>query len=97
MPLYDAALSGHLTTVAILLARGAEINAQEDQSGTTALYAAASFGRNDVTALLLEKGADPNICSNEGESPLNVAVRNGNAEVANSIRRKGGKNLGKQL
>ena len=78
MPLYDAALSGHLTTVAILLAQGAEINAQENQSGTTALYAAASFGHEDVAALLLEKGADPNICSNEGESPLHVALKNGN-------------------
>jgi ankyrin repeat protein len=97
MPLYDAALTGHLTIVALLLARGAEINAQENQSGTTALYAAASFGRSDVAALLLEKGADPNICSNQGESPLHVALKNGNAEVANNIRRHGGQNLGNHL
>lgn len=96
-PLYDAALSGHLSTVAILLARGADINAQENQSGTTALYAAASLGHGDVAALLLEKGADPNIPSNEGESPLHAALKNGNAEVANSIRQHGGQNLGKQL
>jgi len=97
MPLYDAALSGHLTTVAILLAQGAEINAQEPRSGTTALYAAASFGREDVTALLLEKGADPNICNKVGESPLHVALENGNVGVANRIRQHGGQDPGKPL
>jgi ankyrin repeat protein len=95
MPLYDAALGGHLTTVENLLAQGAEINAQEEQSGTTARYAAASFGREDVAALLLERGANPNICSKEGESPLHAALENGNVGVANRIRQHGGKNLGK--
>lgn len=97
MPLYDAALSGHLTTVAILLTQGAEINAQETRSGTTALYAAASFGREDAAALLLERGADPNIRNKVGESPLHVALENGNVGVANRIRQHGGKDLGKPL
>ena len=97
MPLYDAALSGHVTTIAVLLAQGAEINAQEKQSGITALYAAASYGREDVAALLLESGADPNICSKQGKSPLRVALENGNVGVANRIRRHGGQDLGKSL
>jgi ankyrin repeat protein len=80
----------------MLLARGAEINAQDSQSGTTALYAAASFGRNDVAALLLEEGADPNICSREGKCPLEVAIENGNAEVANSIRQHSGRTFRQQ-
>lgn len=97
MPLYDAALHGHVTTVAILLAHGADVNSQETQSGITALYAAASFGREDVATLLLERGADPNICKKTGESPLHVALENGNVGLANRIKQHGGLDLGKAL
>lgn len=95
MPLYDAALHGHVVSVAILLAQGAEIDAQETQSGTTALYAAASFGREDVATLLLEKGANPNICNKRGESPLRVALENENVRIANRLKQHGGRDLGR--
>src|SRR5258706_487995 len=94
-PLHDAALNGKVTTARILLARGADINAQETESGTTALYAAASLGRENVVALLLEKGADPNICSKDGASPLHAALASGNGSVADRIRPQGGRDLGK--
>jgi ankyrin repeat protein len=42
---------------ALLLDRGADIDARDD-SGATPLYNAASWGRRDVVELLLARGAD---------------------------------------
>ena len=41
-----------------------------------------------------QKGADPNICSKEGVSPLHVALENGNFGIANRIRQHGAANPG---
>jgi ankyrin repeat protein len=89
-PLNDAALSGQAETVRILLAHGAEIDARETETGNTALYVAASFGRAGVVAALLDAGADPNVCNKDGVSPLRAALANGNGETAYRIRASGG-------
>jgi ankyrin repeat protein len=86
-----AALNDKLSTAALLLANGANANAQETDSGNTPLYIAASFGREDVVGLLLEKGADPNIVNLEGWSPLHAALVNGYKDIAGRIRARGGR------
>jgi len=90
-PLHDAALNGKASVARILLDHGADINAREAESGTTALYAAATLGREEVVALLLEKGAYPNICNNRGASPLHAAIEGGYLSVADRIRAWGGR------
>ena len=75
----------------LLLQHGADVNAQETESGNTPLYVAASFGREEVVALLLEKGADPNIVNREGWSPRHSAVVNGYKDIADKIRAHGGR------
>jgi ankyrin repeat protein len=51
----------------------------------------------DVVTLLLEKGADPNICSKDGASLLHAALASGNQSIADRIRARGGRDLGKTV
>ena len=55
-PLHHAALSGHTSTVEVLLMDGALIEAM-DKHNSTPLHLAAWKGRTDVVELLLDKGA----------------------------------------
>src|SRR5690242_16044411 len=55
-PLEDASLRGFESIVRLLLDHGAQVNQLNTDSGTTALYAAAAFGRDGIVKLLLERG-----------------------------------------
>ena len=59
-----------------LLDNDADINCQ-DHSGVTALLHASCgyFPKEDTIKLLLERGADVNLCSTSGVSPLFALVR----------------------
>ena len=57
-PLMYAAGKGHVETVKLLLARGAEVDGRT--KGGTALMRAVRFGRAEVVKLLLAAGADVN-------------------------------------
>ena len=48
-----------LETVKMLLDLGANVNAQDELDGRTALMGAAHKGRDDVVQLLVDRGADP--------------------------------------
>jgi ankyrin repeat protein len=89
-PLEDASLKGLDAIAEMLLDHGALVNQVNNASGTTALYAAASFGRGDVARLLLKRGADPNLCGTGHASPYEAAVKNGYVAIATDIQRYGG-------
>ena len=89
-PLEDASLKGSDEIAGMLLDRGALVNHVNGGSGTTALYAAASFGRAGVVKLLLSRGANPNICGANRRSPYQAAIENGNQDAANQIQTHGG-------
>jgi ankyrin repeat protein len=74
-----------------LIGRGAAIDARDSESGSTALYLAASWGRRDVAAFLLSRGADPNARNKDGVSPLAIALKNLHPEVAELLRTRGAK------
>jgi len=57
-PLMLAAASGNVDAVALLLDRGAKIDAKENAMGETALMFAAAYGRTGVVQLLVARGAD---------------------------------------
>jgi ankyrin repeat protein len=88
--LEDASLRGFEAIAEMLLDHGALVNEVNNTSGTTALYAAASFGKRDLVTLLLKRGADPNVCGKRHVSPYQAAVENGYGEIAADIQRYGG-------
>ena len=61
-PLMSAAERGDREAVALLVERGADVNAKEGGEGRTALMGAAHNGCPDVVRHLLRAGADASLC-----------------------------------
>src|SRR6202034_4186259 len=80
-----AAVNSHPEAIPLLLAQGVELNAA-DQSGLTALHAAAAMGRTEVVRLLVESGADPQQLTASGLTPLRIAEAGGHAEIADFLQ-----------
>jgi len=75
--------------VRLLLDHRAALDARDDESGATPLYVAAAMGRSDVVKLLVEKGADVNLATRAGATPLHAALSNEFDEVAALLRAHG--------
>ena len=73
--LATAALMGYTKIVALLLERGADVNARS-RDGGTALHAATFLGRAETVKLLLEKGANTTLRNNTGSTALEGAKLN---------------------
>jgi uncharacterized protein len=86
--LHDAALAGERAAAETLLDHGADVNARDSESGETPLHRAASWGRVEVVELLLARGADPSIKDKKGRTALDLAVENGQQDVAAVLKRK---------
>lgn len=92
-PLEDASLKGFPTVASLLLDHGANINQLNTGSRTTALYAAASFGKGEAVKLLLDRGANPNLCGANHKTPYQSAADNGFSDVAAQIQARGGSSV----
>ena len=66
----------------VLIAKGADMNATDAETGSTPVHLAASWGRTEALAALLKQGADPTIPNKSGVTPLAAAVANGHTEAA---------------
>jgi ankyrin repeat protein len=91
--LHWAAIGGHKEIVELLIAKGADVNAENDvnakgEGGWTPLFSAAGEGHKDVVELLIENGADVN-AKYAGTTPLDNAKYN--RETAALLRKHGGK------
>lgn len=79
-----AALSGASAAVRLQLARGAAVNATDEQ-GRSALMLAAMRGHAGTCRLLLEAGADPDILDVEGLDAVGLAAPRNHADVVLAI------------
>ena len=88
MPLSSATERGGKEIVALLLNRGAKVNARE-QDGMTPLYWAAN---KDIAELLLSHGADMNARTGRGQTPFRRAVEMGHLDVMELLLKHGAVN-----
>jgi ankyrin repeat protein len=72
----------------VLLAHGADVNAQQN-GGATPLYMAASWGNLEVVKLLLAHGADINIPTKSEYTPLHEAAQGGKVEIVELLLANG--------
>ncbi|NLI74922.1 MAG: hypothetical protein GX442_00610 [Candidatus Riflebacteria bacterium] len=70
-----------------LIAKGADVNAKDDD-GVTPLHAAAATGEQEAVEYLLVKGADPNAKDKEGKTPLDWANEAEEPEIAKVLKAK---------
>lgn len=77
-PLHLAAFFGHHALAALLLDRGADVNARSTSErfakSNTPLHAAAANRQVEVARLLVERGADVNAKDGSGFTPLALAA-----------------------
>ncbi|MDA7653445.1 ankyrin repeat domain-containing protein [bacterium] len=88
--IHKAAGAGNIEAVKQHLAAGTDVNAK-GLGGSTPLYDAAYYGRKEIMELLIASGADANAKDYGGETPLDWAIRGKHTELADLLRKHGGK------
>jgi ankyrin repeat protein len=71
-----------------LLAKGADVNAKDDDGGTPLLIA-VTLGNKEIAALLIANGADVNAKDPRGTTPLHGAALRGHKEIVKLLIAKG--------
>ena len=82
-PLHFAATNGNLAATQVLIAAGADVNAQasERKRRWTPIHYAAQFGHVAVIEALIKAGVNKEICTGFGLSPLVVGAEFGHVKV----------------
>ena len=93
-PLHEAAVGGHKDVAELLIAHGADVNANCARAGGgrfggTPLHEAVFGGHKDVAELLISKGADINAKQSGGLTPLDVAAFKGHINVVELLIARG--------
>jgi hypothetical protein len=80
-----SARNGHLKTLELLLCSGAHVNLIADDRGSTALFDSAMGRHKTLVKALIDAGADVNIPSKGGQTPLVVVVGAGDEEIVEML------------
>jgi uncharacterized protein len=83
-----AAGMGHIDAMRLLLERGANADARDDE-GTSIFMFAAEGGQAESARLLIEYGTDVNAQNSEGVTSLMIAARNNATHIARLLLRHG--------
>jgi ankyrin repeat protein len=86
-PLHKASI-GRTEIAELLVAKGANVNAREN-NGITPLHIAAERGNREIVELLISRGADINARRKNGKTPLHQASENGYTQIAELLIAKG--------
>ena len=92
--LHSASFNNSLEVAGLLLTHGADVNAKKRGdvlTGWTALHSASWSNALEVAGLLLTHGADVNAKDEDGGTALHLAIKEGHTEMADLLRRHGGK------
>jgi len=89
-PLASAAAAGQLGIARVLIAHGANVNAQAENDFTP-LHEVAARGDLEFATLLLDHGADINGRTKDGKTPLAFAEEHKQTAMLKLLRDKGGK------
>lgn len=84
LPIHYAADCGYIEIIK-LLDNGADINAQENDFGSTALHAAASVANGDIVAYLVNREADREVVDSHGVKPYRMDFLSCFAEKGNPL------------
>ena len=88
-PLILACIRGNAEIAALLLNRGALIEAKSNTHGYTPLMCACIHGNVEVAALLLDRGALIEAKDNDGGTPFLLACSKGHVEIAALLLNRG--------
>ena len=89
--LHKACEKGNIEAVKQHLATGTDVNEKEEFTGYTPLIYAAEEGHKEVVELLIANGADVNARGFARMTPLDKAIRHKHPEIADLLRKHGGK------
>jgi len=87
-PLHLAAINGHITISRLLLEKGAEVDAGDNEN-STALHNAAGQGHEEIVSLLVNNGAGINHKDDNDMTPLHFACSYGRETCAKILLEKG--------
>ncbi|MCA7010841.1 ankyrin repeat domain-containing protein [Wolbachia endosymbiont of Tribolium confusum] len=88
IPLHFAAENSRVDVVKLLIEKGADVNAA-DQDGRTPLHFTVENGHRDIVKLLIKKGADVNAADQDGKTPLHFAAENDHKDVVRLLIKVG--------
>ena len=80
--LHHAAYTNEVILAKILVAVGADINIQSNESGLTPLHFTSIFNSDSVAQVLIDAGAHLNIENNDGATPLDCSAIHDSAATA---------------
>jgi len=85
--LHAAIVKNNSNICALLLAHGADVNAQQVQ-GVSPLHSAVHRGNFSIVELLVQKGADINASMDNGDTPLSIAKRENHQTILEYLNSK---------